>query len=66
VTSTDQRLADLEFQVRGLQNSLKTLEGALVELIRRVDIAQTPRDVRYVPTGIPGVGVIRDRHRVGI
>lgn len=62
----DQKVTDLEFQVKGLQSSIKTLEGLVGDLIRRVDIAAQPRDVRYLPTGIPGVGIIRDRTRVGL
>lgn len=62
----DQTLADLTFQVTRLQSGLSELEHQLSDLKRRVDIAETPRDVRYLPTGIPGVGIIRDRSRVGI
>lgn len=44
----EQRVANLEFQVRQYQSALKHLEDGLNELANRISIAQQPRDVRYV------------------
>lgn len=65
-TDVGQVIADLNFKVNRLMSAVTELERHVTDLQRSINIASEPRDMRYMPARVPGVGIIRDSPRVGI